>query len=104
MKRISILILFLFTNLIVYHANAKLVYNCKSVHLLGKKYKDVNVVFMTGYELLENMKDNEKGIVKVKKYAAKHCAGKIVSVLEGGYDLKSISESSKFHVKSLAKI
>ena len=69
MKRISILILFLFTNLIVHYANAKLVYNCKSVHLLGKKYKDVNVVFMTGYELLENMKDNEQAIVKVKKYA-----------------------------------
>ena len=48
--------------------------------------------------------DYEYLTLKVKKYAAKHCAGKIVSVLEGGYDLKSISESSKFHVKSLAKI
>ena len=48
--------------------------------------------------------DYEYLTFKVKKYAAKHCAGKIVSVLEGGYDLKSISESSKFHVKSLAKI
>ena len=48
--------------------------------------------------------DYEYLTLKVKKYAGKYCAGKIVSVLEGGYDLKSISESSKFHVKSLAKI
>ena len=64
-----LLILFLLQKLIIYNLNAKLIYNCKSVHFSGKKYKDINVVFMTGYEILENIPENDKSIVKSKKYA-----------------------------------
>ena len=64
-----LLILFLLQNLIIYKLDAKLIYNCKSVHFSAEKYKDINVVFMTGYEILENMPDKNKSIVKSKKYA-----------------------------------
>ena len=64
-----LLILFLLKNLIIYNLNAKLIYNCKSVHFSAEKYIDINVVFMTGYEILENMPDKNKSIVKSKKYA-----------------------------------
>ena len=64
-----LLILFLLQNLIIYNLNAKLIYNCKSVHFSAEKYIDINVVFMTGYEILENMPDKNKSIVKSKKYA-----------------------------------
>ena len=64
-----LLILFLLQNFIIYKLDAKLIYNCKSVHFSAEKYKDINVVFMTGYEILENMPDKNKSIVKSKKYA-----------------------------------
>ena len=34
-------------------------------------------------------------------YAKNHCNGKVVSILEGGYDLNALSESSEQHVKAL---
>ena len=33
--------------------------------------------------------------------AKKLCKGKVVSILEGGYDLNALRESVDFHVKSL---
>ncbi len=48
---------------------AKLVYNCKSVHFDNKKYKDINVVFMTGFEILKNVPYEQKLVSKAKKYA-----------------------------------
>jgi acetoin utilization deacetylase AcuC-like enzyme len=33
--------------------------------------------------------------------AEKHCAGRIVSVLEGGYDLGALSRSVEVHIKEL---
>ena len=33
--------------------------------------------------------------------AAKHCAGRIVSVLEGGYDLEALASSAAAHVRAL---
>ncbi len=35
--------------------------------------------------------------------AATHCEGRLVSLLEGGYDLRALGESAKVHVKTLAK-
>ena len=39
-----------------------------------------------------------KRIISIAKQL---CGGKIVSILEGGYDLKALKESVDFHVKSL---
>ena len=33
--------------------------------------------------------------------ARRHAAGRLVSVLEGGYDLQSLGESAALHVRSL---
>lgn len=38
---------------------------------------------------------------EIAKLANKHCNGKIVSALEGGYDLKALAESVPAHVDSL---
>ncbi len=55
--------------LMINNLNAKLVYNCKSVHFDNKKYKDINVVFMTGFEILKNVPYEQKLVSKAKKYA-----------------------------------
>jgi acetoin utilization deacetylase AcuC-like enzyme len=36
--------------------------------------------------------------------ADKHCKGKVVSVLEGGYDLMALASSAAVHVRSLMRI
>jgi acetoin utilization deacetylase AcuC-like enzyme len=33
--------------------------------------------------------------------AEKHCGGKLVSTLEGGYDLDALADSTAIHVKTL---
>ncbi len=38
----------------------------------------------------------------VVRFADEHCAGRIVSVLEGGYNLPSLAESVGFHLRALA--
>ncbi|QFR34293.1 histone deacetylase family protein [Ancylobacter sp. TS-1] len=38
---------------------------------------------------------------KLMEVADKHCGGKIVSVLEGGYDLEGLARSASAHVKAL---
>jgi acetoin utilization deacetylase AcuC-like enzyme len=38
----------------------------------------------------------------IKDIAARHAKGRIVSSLEGGYDLQSLAESATVHVKALA--
>jgi acetoin utilization deacetylase AcuC-like enzyme len=40
---------------------------------------------------------------QITLFADIHCDGRIVSTLEGGYDLESLKESSVYHVKSLAE-
>lgn len=39
---------------------------------------------------------------KVKELAYRHCAGKLISVLEGGYHLKALAKSVAAHVKVLS--
>ena len=41
---------------------------------------------------------------KIIELANTHCDGKVISFLEGGYDLTAISESIKEHLKALNKI
>ncbi len=38
---------------------------------------------------------------KICNLAQKHCSGRIISILEGGYHLKALEESALFHVKAL---
>ncbi len=38
---------------------------------------------------------------KLMAIAAKHCGGRLISVLEGGYDLLGLAESAEIHVKTL---
>ena len=49
--------------------NAKLIYKCEKVWIGGRQHLDVNVVFMTGYEILENITENKESYVKTNKYA-----------------------------------
>lgn len=41
---------------------------------------------------------------RILKIAKKVCNNNVVSVLEGGYDLEALQESSSFHVQSLLKV
>jgi acetoin utilization deacetylase AcuC-like enzyme len=41
---------------------------------------------------------------QVMDIAARHAGGRIVSVLEGGYDLSSLGRSVAAHVKTLANL
>ena len=50
-------------------SNAKLIYKCEKVWIGGRQHLDVNVVFMTGYEILENITENKESYVKTNKYA-----------------------------------
>jgi len=38
---------------------------------------------------------------RILDFAKKLCDGKVVSILEGGYDLNALKESVDYHVKSL---
>jgi acetoin utilization deacetylase AcuC-like enzyme len=38
------------------------------------------------------------------KIAKQACGNKIVSILEGGYNLSAIQESAKYHVEALLEI
>ncbi len=38
---------------------------------------------------------------ELMRYAAKHCAGRVVSTLEGGYDLAALKSSTTAHVRAL---
>lgn len=52
-----------------------------------------------GFNLTEE--DYSKLTIIVKAIADKYCKGRIVSVLEGGYNLKATAQSALAHVKSL---
>ncbi len=45
--------------------------------------------------------DYEWITLQIKKIADKHCGGKIVSMLEGGYNLSALSRSVVSHIKAL---
>lgn len=50
-----------------------------------------------------NLVENDYFLIteKLKAVANRHCEGRIVSVLEGGYDLKHLRQSAKEHLLSL---
>ena len=51
--------------------------------------------------LILNSKDFYDYYKKNIKSTKKFCNGKVVSILEGGYDLKALQESTKRHVDAL---
>ena len=81
-------------------------------HVL-KKLKLFNpefILFSAGFDAhkddpLAQLQLTSKDFYEITKrtlvYAQKQCDGKIVSILEGGYDLKALSESTEEHVKAL---
>lgn len=45
--------------------------------------------------------DYELITLEIKRIADKHCNGKIVSMLEGGYSLNALSRSVVAHIKAM---
>jgi len=56
-------------------------------------------------DLLGQMQVSESGFAKMTEilieFANKHCQGRIISMLEGGYDLNGLAESVYEHLKAL---
>ncbi len=52
-------------------------------------------------QLQLNSEDYYEITKRTLSYAQKHCNGKVVSILEGGYDLNALAESVEQHVKAL---
>ena len=81
-------------------------------HVL-KKLKDFKpnfILFSAGFDAhkddpLAQLELNSKDYYEITKrtleYAKKYCDGKVVSILEGGYDLNALAESTNEHVKAL---
>ena len=75
-----------------------------------EEFKPKFVLFSAGFDAHEddplaqfNLKTEDyytitKRILKISK---KFCHGKVVSILEGGYDLKALQDSTKRHVDAL---
>ena len=66
MKKI---ILFTLLISISFTSHGRLFYKCNHVYIGARQHNDINVIFMTGYEVLDNLPDNKLSIVKAKKYA-----------------------------------
>ncbi len=56
---------------------------------------------LTGLNVTE--KGFEEATQVVKEFAEKECGGRLVSVLEGGYDLKALADSVILHLKVLSE-
>ena len=81
-------------------------------HVLKKinDFKPEFILFSAGFDAhkndpLANLKLESKDFYEITKRtleaSKKYSNGKVVSILEGGYDLKALTESTEFHVKSL---
>jgi acetoin utilization deacetylase AcuC-like enzyme len=78
-----------------------------------KKFKPEMVFVSAGFDAhaldplaeLRLVQDDYVWITEfIKDVAARHAKGRIVSMLEGGYDLPSLADSATAHVKTLAGI
>ncbi|MBI5206278.1 MAG: histone deacetylase [Candidatus Firestonebacteria bacterium] len=78
----------------------------------AEKFKPDLIMISAGFDshkedFLAQLPVTESGYVKmteiVKKLADKTCSGKIISVLEGGYNLKALARSVCVHIESLTK-
>jgi len=75
-----------------------------------KEFKPEFILFSAGFDAHENdplaqfqlkSKDFYELTKRTLSLAKSYCNGKVVSVLEGGYDLNALKESVDYHVKSL---
>lgn len=75
------------------------------------KFKPELIMISAGFDAhkddpiggLNLVEDDFKWVTKeLKKIARKYCGGKIVSVLEGGYDLPALKNSVEQHIKALS--
>ena len=69
--------------------------------------KTVNNKYKTVYHDKESYVDRTCSIVvtlKLKDVAARHAKGRIVSVLEGGYNLQALARSVGVHLRALADV
>ena len=74
------------------------------------EFKPEFILFSAGFDahkddplaqLELNSKDYYEITKRTLKYAKKYCNGKVVSILEGGYDLNALAESANEHVNAL---
>tara|TARA_B100000965_G_C19590744_1_gene757858 strand:- start:2209 stop:3132 length:924 start_codon:yes stop_codon:yes gene_type:complete len=83
-------------------------------HVLKKlnDFKPEFILFSAGFDahkddplaqLQLNSKDYYEITKRTLKYAKKYCYGKVVSILEGGYDLNALAESANEHVNALVE-
>ena len=75
-----------------------------------KEFKPEFILFSAGFDAHENdplaqfqlkSKDFYELTKRTLNLAKSCCNGKVVSILEGGYDLNALKESVDYHVKSL---
>jgi acetoin utilization deacetylase AcuC-like enzyme len=76
------------------------------------KFRPEFVILSAGFDAHEGDPITDLGVTTtgfaqltdiVKGIAEKHCGGRLVSVLEGGYDLKNLGDSVVAHVKELMR-
>ena len=84
----------------------------KDIKEIEKKFKADLIIISAGFDAhkddpLANMLVTEEGYKKMTdviiKYADKYSDGRILSVLEGGYDLNALAKSVVAHLDSLIK-
>ena len=75
-----------------------------------KEFKPEFILFSAGFDghkddplaqLQLNSKDYYDLTKRTLSLAKLHCNGKVVSILEGGYDLNALQESTEMHVNAL---
>jgi acetoin utilization deacetylase AcuC-like enzyme len=78
----------------------------------AEKFKPDFVLISAGFDAhggdpLTNLEVSTEGFERltemVKGIAERHCGGRLVSVLEGGYNMEYLGESAVAHVKELMK-
>ena len=83
-------------------------------HVLKKinDFKPEFILFSAGFDAhkddpLANLNLKSKDYYEITKrtleISKKYCKGNVVSILEGGYDLQALAESSEEHVKALSE-
>jgi len=79
----------------------------KALHQIEKIFSPDLIFISAGFDAHKNdpiggMAVSENGFAKMTRivmdYAEKHCEGKIISMLEGGYDLEGLSQSVYHHL------
>lgn len=85
----------------------------ESLETIGNTFQPDLVLISAGFDshkddLLGQMQVTESGFAlmtdMVVNFAEKHCSGRIISMLEGGYNLSGLSASVNEHLRSLGDI